>query len=117
MPKLPPRPCTYPRCKAYATNDGRCDEHQVRHRWNHTKNRHERGYDSKWVKLREKVLIRDEYLCQVCKANGIYTQAKEVDHIVPKALGGSDSFDNLQAICKHCHREKTLQEAKQAGAS
>ena len=38
-----------------------------------------------------------------------------VDHIKPKALGGSDSFDNLQAICKHCHREKTAQEGKQAG--
>jgi 5-methylcytosine-specific restriction endonuclease McrA len=31
----------------------------------------------------------------------------EVDHIQPKALGGKDTYVNLQLLHKHCHIEKT----------
>ena len=31
----------------------------------------------------------------------------EIDHIVPKALGGKDSYDNLQLLHVHCHDLKT----------
>ena len=30
----------------------------------------------------------------------------DIDHIYPKSLGGSNSRDNLQCICKHCNRSK-----------
>lgn len=112
MPKAPPRPCTYPRCTKYAEKGGRCAEHEVRHRWNHKGNRHERGYGSKWDKLRKSVLLRDQHLCQHCLQLGIYTKATDVDHINPKSLGGTDDFDNLQSLCKKCHRAKSLEEAK-----
>jgi 5-methylcytosine-specific restriction endonuclease McrA len=26
-----------------------------------------------------------------------------VDHIQPKALGGADTWDNLQTLCRTCH--------------
>jgi 5-methylcytosine-specific restriction endonuclease McrA len=29
-----------------------------------------------------------------------------VDHIVPRKLGGDDSMDNLQAMCKRCNLKK-----------
>ena len=35
-----------------------------------------------------------------------------VDHVVAIADGGSDSLDNLQILCKDCHRAKTSNEAK-----
>lgn len=60
------------------------------------------------------VLMRDGGLCQPCRRDGRVTPATEVDHIVPKAEGGTDSHDNLQAICTACHREKTQQEATRA---
>lgn len=30
----------------------------------------------------------------------------EVDHIKPKKLGGSDTYDNLQLLRGHCHDQK-----------
>lgn len=42
--------------------------------------------------------------------------AVAVDHIVPKAEGGNDDPENLQAICKRCHKLKTEMESKRARA-
>lgn len=56
---------------------------------------------------RQKVMRRDNGLCQVCLAEGIHQSGTEVDHIVPIAFGGTDSMSNLQTICVPHHREKT----------
>jgi 5-methylcytosine-specific restriction endonuclease McrA len=37
-----------------------------------------------------------------------------VDHITPKAQGGTDDLSNLQSICDPCHAEKTAREAAEA---
>ena len=37
----------------------------------------------------------------------------EFDHIVPLAEGGLDTIENLQALVKTCHREKTEREVEQ----
>lgn len=55
------------------------------------------------VRKRFFVLKRDRYRCRLCKATGV---PLEVDHIVPAARGGSDSLDNLQALCMLCNRGK-----------
>ena len=34
------------------------------------------------------------------------TENLEVDHIVPRAKGGTDHLDNLQLLCGHCNRVK-----------
>ena len=31
----------------------------------------------------------------------------ECDHIIPRALGGSDDWPNLQVLCEQCHDEKS----------
>ena len=36
--------------------------------------------------------------------------ATEVDHVLPKAKGGTDDLKNLQSICSACHRAKTLRD-------
>jgi 5-methylcytosine-specific restriction protein A len=36
--------------------------------------------------------------------------ATEVDHIIPKAKGGTDDPSNLAAINAGCHRRKTLRD-------
>jgi 5-methylcytosine-specific restriction endonuclease McrA len=50
-----------------------------------------------WKKLRLVVLARDGYTCYACGG-----EAKEVDHIWPRAKGG-DTFDplNCAAICTY----------------
>lgn len=77
-----------------------------------TTSRHERGYGTEWDKLRKRVLERDAHLCQCsyCKADGRTTVATEVDHILPKAKGGTDAMSNLQAINKQCHVRKTAED-------
>lgn len=69
--------------------------------------RHERGYGSAWVKTRANILKRDRHLCIPCLMGGRPTPATQVDHIKPKAKGGTDDPTNLQAICDDCHNLKT----------
>jgi 5-methylcytosine-specific restriction protein A len=47
----------------------------------------------------------------MCTAAGRVTPATQLDHIVPKAKGGTDSVDNLQPLCKPCHDNKTIQDS------
>ena len=49
-------------------------------------------------------------LCQECLRHGRFVTGNDVDHIVPKALGGSDDMDNLQTLCRACHKQKTVAE-------
>lgn len=72
--------------------------------------RHERGYGSTWDKARARIMKRDRGLCVPCLMGGRPTPATEVDHIKPKAKGGTDEDDNLQAICRDCHTAKTASE-------
>lgn len=80
-------------------------------KWANRGSRHERGYGATWSRLRLAILARDLYLCQPCLTAGRPTQATEVDHIKPKAKGGTDDEDNLQAICGGCHKAKTARDS------
>lgn len=80
--------------------------------WQHkTESSAQRGYGSAWRKLRLLVLRRDAGICQPCKKLGILHPGTEVDHIIPKAKGGTDDLDNLQGICTKAHERKTLEES------
>lgn len=48
------------------------------------------------------MLLRDNYQCQVCRAV-VHGKRAHVDHIVPKAKGGSDEVTNLRTLCVSCH--------------
>ena len=78
--------------------------------------RQQRGYGAAWDRLRVPILKRDSYLCQPCLRAGRIRAANIVDHIVPKAQGGSDDPTNLEAICANCHRLKTQVEANRSRA-
>jgi 5-methylcytosine-specific restriction protein A len=116
MPRRPPTPCTHPGCSAYATEAGRCEQHKRKQasnwgKWQKEKGtKHERGYGRKWIELRRYILIRDDHLCQECLRGGKHKQADQVDHIINKADGGTDSEDNLQSLCARCHARKTARE-------
>jgi 5-methylcytosine-specific restriction enzyme A len=75
--------------------------------WQHRGTSTERGYGTAWRKLRDSILKRDCYLCQVCSTKGRVTIANQVDHIIPKAKHGTDDPDNLQSICARCHLDKS----------
>lgn len=78
------------------------------------KSRHDRGYGPEWDRTRKRILERDSRLCQPCLRQDVLQPAKEVDHVRPKAEGGTDDDNNLQAICGPCHRRKTAEESARA---
>lgn len=57
------------------------------------------------LKIRKAVLIRDNYECQIRGPNCTVT-ATSVDHIHPKAWGGTAHPSNLRAACKACNQSK-----------
>ena len=71
---------------------------------------HERGYCSaSWRRTRLAVIARDAGICQIC---GLLVIGRgDVDHIVPKARGGTDALDNLQYVHVACHSRKTVRES------
>lgn len=73
---------------------------------------HSRGYGARWQKLRLHILARDFYLCQCaeCAKRQVPLPATEVDHILPKAQGGTDDESNLRAVNKDCHKRITLEQ-------
>ena len=63
-----------------------------------------RGYGVRWRQLRL-AFLREHPICAVCGR-----PATDVDHVVPKAEGGDDTEENLQPLCRTCHRKKTAWE-------
>lgn len=117
MPARAKRPCRHKGCAAI-TNDasGYCDQHRQQHAgdgWRNYqagKSRQERGYGRPWEIIRKRVLQRDKYLCQNHRRQNIAKKATSVDHIIPKAHGGTDDDSNLESLCWECHRAKTARE-------
>lgn len=108
MPSILPKSCAAPGC-ARVTHERFCSECARKQKRQYDKARPsaaKRGYDKRWQRLRLMVL-RGEPLCRQCGA-----PATDVDHIVPRAQGGADELDNLQALCHSCHSRKTNREDK-----
>ena len=73
----------------------------------YTMYRHERYNKGKTMtktETRQAVLNRDNCRCRACGFSDSLTM--EVDHIVPRTLGGSNDIDNLQALCSFCNNTK-----------
>jgi len=58
------------------------------------------------------VCIRDNYTCGYC---GIKSRKMTVDHVVPKAHGGKNSFENTVCACKKCNNKKGDKLPKECG--
>lgn len=63
-----------------------------------------RGYDRKWLKLREAFLGANP-LCKRCEVMGFAIAAEEVHHMQPivERPGLRLSWENLMSVCKPCH--------------
>lgn len=65
-----------------------------------------------WSKIRQQVLERDNYECQMCKAEGrVTTQANarlDVDHIeeLEQRPDLALELDNLRVLCAACHDKR-----------
>lgn len=63
--------------------------------------------------MRAELFMRNP-LCAECERNGRVTAATQRDHIKALSEGGTDTDDNVQALCAACHDEKSLQESIRA---
>lgn len=123
MPARIPRPCRKSGCAGKTTDrSGYCDDHQKTegswNQWQKAKgNTTQRGYGHDWQKIRQRVIERDNNLCQPCMAAGRLRNADAVDHIKAKAHGGTNAMSNLQAICNECHKGKTASERGRGGSN
>ena len=111
------RPCAEPRCPELVRGAlRRCVTHQAKYDAAYDRDRgspDKRGYGTGWRGpggLREQILNRDRRLCQDCLANGRYTEATQVDHVLSKRQGGTDDPSNLRSLCAPCHSRKTARE-------
>jgi 5-methylcytosine-specific restriction protein A len=109
-------PCRRTGCPELTnTGTGFCAVHKSAGSWDKhgtRGNRHAQGYGTAWTKLRQRILRRDNGICQLCKADGVITVATTVDHIVPKAERGTDAPHNLRSLCKSHHASKTAAEGR-----
>lgn len=92
---------------------GYCEKHtDLAVNWQNNKHAGKRTRGYTWQVIRNRIMQRDKGLCQECLRQHRYTPANVVDHIKPLAEGGTDADDNLQALCKRHHDEKTREEQR-----
>ncbi|MCC6955189.1 MAG: HNH endonuclease [Anaerolineales bacterium] len=60
---------------------------------------------------KREILRRDNYTCQYCGQRVPYLT---IDHVIPRRLGGTHSWQNLVAACPACNHHKGGRTAEQA---
>jgi 5-methylcytosine-specific restriction endonuclease McrA len=61
---------------------------------------------------RTNIFKRDNYTCQYCGAHNV---PLTIDHVVPKVLGGEDTWTNLVTACLPCNNCKGNKTPHEAG--
>lgn len=112
MPMLPQRPCRVAGCPVL----GHCAKHarpvvqeptsKPRLYDDRRGSSAQRGYGYAWRQRRKNYIQANPY-CVWCGK-----PTTDVDHRIPKRLGGSDEDSNLQALCGGCHKQKTARERR-----
>lgn len=57
--------------------------------------------------LREEIMRRDNYTCQICGKYMPDEVGLQVDHIIPIAKGGKSVVSNLRVLCSKCNGSKS----------
>jgi len=52
------------------------------------------------------VASSQQWVCRYCKQ--LLDASYEIDHIIPLYKGGNNDLNNLQALCRNCHGQKTI---------
>lgn len=101
MPRAKKR-CPQPACPLYSP----CPKHKV---WRRSSG--QRELPGNWKTLKKQARNFSTKLCVFCNRRD---PTGQVDHIIPRAEGGTDDPSNLGWICTACHATKTERE-KQRG--
>lgn len=111
MPIRPAHACAYQGCAALVREERYCPKHLQQSRGAYDQERGsaaQRGYGARWRRLRAMKLAADPICADPYHRHpGQIIEATEVDHILPRAQGGTDAWGNLQSLCGPCHSYKT----------
>ena len=105
MPYKAKKPCAYRGCREL-TSKRFCDTHAKLEAQRY--NKHERNpetnkrYGGAWKKIRGAFLSANP-LCAICKTEGRLTPATVAHHRVKIAEGGTNDWENMEALCQECH--------------
>jgi len=115
LPRLPTPGCSWPLCPERAAREGFCAKHfQER---SDLANQAQRGGSAllpsggtgRWGLIRRMQLAK-EPLCREHMKESIAVVATNVDHVVPRAMGGGDEETNLQSLCDEHKKLKDKEE-------
>ena len=67
-----------------------------------------------WSIKQRKLIKQQNGYCRWCKTLFTVDSLVEIDHIIPRSLGGKDEYKNLQLLHKHCHIEKSRIDGSQS---
>ncbi len=63
---------------------------------------------------RRNLMLRDEHQCQYCSGRpGV--RELNLDHVIPRSRGGTDSWENLVVSCRVCNLKKGRRTPEEAG--
>ena len=105
MPYKAKKPCARPGCRNL-TSDRYCEEHakQEAKRYNQYDRdpASNKRYGRSWARIRA-AFLQANPLCVLCKKDGRLTPATMVHHKVKLTDGGTNDWNNLQALCHEWH--------------
>ena len=58
---------------------------------------------------KQSIASAHDYRCNNC-GSGLVDREFDIDHRIPISKGGKNSVENLQPLCKTCHKQKTAKE-------
>ncbi len=105
MPTKLATPCRTPGCPTIAGRRGLCAGH-ARDYERRRGTAAQRGYGAAWRKELRPFILRRDPTCR--NESGCSEPSVEVDHILPKAEGGSDHPANLRGSCVYHNRSRCL---------
>jgi len=117
LPRRPRKPCAFFGCPELVEAEERfCPRHRTQEAREDRRKRgnfRERGYDSRWDKVKS-LKLRANPVCERCASEGRVTIATVVHHVIPvnERPDLLLSFENLKSLCRRCHARE---HAKTAG--
>lgn len=66
--------------------------------------RDKKEFDKENTFAKRKLAKKSKYKCRVCHESLVGDEPLEANHIIPKIIGGRDTYENLELLHKSCHK-------------
>lgn len=100
------KPCGTPGCPEVVSEGSRCPAHVIKrpHTWDWAQKAPKPKH---WNKISGRIRRRDKHRCVICGHRGV-----TVDHLLPRAWGGTEKHSNLRVLCNRHAADKLSDESR-----